>query len=419
MKQPFPETRKNDSAIKLEEFAEALGIKNKYDNYPPYLSILSYDVKGEISNYHDQELKRPDNKVSAPPARLKKYLEIHANEIDAICDYFTNHEAPEWGTASIKDHSIDVIFNMVDLHRVMIAFALDKLNAGKHQDALRIMDTEWKINQSLENAHNLMTTRLSGSHLKDFAVMLRKINNVPPYWHNRLKDDKHPEAMLFQLEKEILIFNDFELMVKDKLKSEAFLRSERNHPDKRYEDVQPDRAEELRWKYIIGPLIKPYYRICVAEYSKRASEFIGQVHKKNDICTSDQYSFIRRETPYSSWNEVQIPHAYWNEIDPIFHFFPYQHYLFPLEVVWLNIELTDKVLKIKEAKAVSPDGKWPTSIPGIESSICQGARWNYRVTPDGKMCISINKPPASYSKEYLNPSWLLPLTYCQKIGVNH
>lgn len=417
MKQPLPEKKRNNSAIKLQEFIKELGINRVYEDHT-HIDTSFEDMKKEMSDYLDQELKKPNNFVSAPPAKLKIFLDTHADTIDAFCDYFANHEAPELGTTKINDLGDYYLLETQDLHRMMIAYALVKLNAGQHQDATKVVDTAWKINQALENVHDrLLVLLFSEGRLKTIAVMLRKIDNVPAYWHNRLKDDEHQESVLFQLEKEILRFNDFELIVKDKLKDEAF--SEKYHYNISYEEVKPDRADELRWKYIIGPLIEPYYRICVADYSKRASEFIGQVHKKNDICTSDQYSFICQETHNGSWNKLEIPHASWNEIYDFFRFFAYNDCLIRLEVLWLNLELADKVLQIKEAKKASSDGKWPASIPGIESSTCQGVHWNYRITPDGTMCISISKPPASYEKEYLHPALLLPLTYCQKTGVNY
>ena len=120
--------------------------------------------------------------------------------------------------------------------------------------------------------------------------------------------------------------------------------------------------------------------------------------------------------PYEFRTPSKILYSYWNKL---FYFFdslsePLQSEpLARLSQLLVRNELTQKILLIKELKASSPDGKWPETIPGIESSVCSESYWIYRIKPDGTMCISMSLAPLSCEMTY-RPAWCLPLQYCQQ-----
>jgi hypothetical protein len=76
----------------------------------------------------------------------------------------------------------------------------------------------------------------------------------------------------------------------------------------------------------------------------------------------------------------------------------------------LELELTQKILQVKALAA--KEGKWLPSVPDTESSICPGAKWLYRVAPDGTMSISFSEQP-EWLEERLERGGL-PFTYSDK-----
>ena len=78
----------------------------------------------------------------------------------------------------------------------------------------------------------------------------------------------------------------------------------------------------------------------------------------------------------------------------------------------LDLELTQKILQVKALAAKT--GKWPASVPEMKSSICLGAKWLYRVAPDGTMSLSFSEKPKWLDERLKSNSRWLPFTYSDK-----
>ena len=77
----------------------------------------------------------------------------------------------------------------------------------------------------------------------------------------------------------------------------------------------------------------------------------------------------------------------------------------------IDLELTQKILQVRQLQSESRLGTWPREIPGIESSICSGAQWVYQVTPEGTMSLAFSRKlewPGSAA------DFSLPLTYTEQ-----
>jgi hypothetical protein len=58
----------------------------------------------------------------------------------------------------------------------------------------------------------------------------------------------------------------------------------------------------------------------------------------------------------------------------------------------LEAEMTRNVLAARELR--NERGAWPSELPGLESSVCPGARWDYSTSPNGWMSLSIRSNPS-------------------------
>src|ERR1017187_1912241 len=59
-----------------------------------------------------------------------------------------------------------------------------------------------------------------------------------------------------------------------------------------------------------------------------------------------------------------------------------------MDLVMLQLELADRVLHARQLKAQL--GRWPATIPDIETSRIAGVHWVYRVDSDGRMSIAVS-----------------------------
>ena len=71
----------------------------------------------------------------------------------------------------------------------------------------------------------------------------------------------------------------------------------------------------------------------------------------------------------------------------------------------MEIEFTEKVLQLKKLRAAG--GRWPSHVPGIESSKAVVGRWIYSVDAEGRMSLAFSKDP-EWIYQY---GLLIPLRY--------
>ncbi|MEG4288593.1 hypothetical protein Q5692_07220 [Microcoleus sp. C2C3] len=138
------------------------------------------------------------------------------------------------------------------------------------------------------------------------------------------------------------------------------------------------------------PAIEPYVRFCAID--------TYQVYKRS-LAASRQHNFCASDS-------VTVDDlAWWNYMGGASTAFPRQTSKAAQSM--LNLELTQKILQVKALAAKA--GKWPPSVPEMKSSICRGAKWVYRVAPDGTMSISFSEKP-KWLEERLKSNIALPFT---------
>ena len=147
-----------------------------------------------------------------------------------------------------------------------------------------------------------------------------------------------------------------------------------------YADIIYDALHKFLWK-ILNPIMKPYYRLCYADYSQKTLKAI-LLFGKEDSCNFDPDEFQKK---------YQNSFAFWNRIDEIVG--PFHHWLpnslSRLNLRILNLGLTAEILKIRN----SIDAWKSISSLLLTSSTCKNVNWNYHAEKNNSWCIAFSKKP--------------------------
>lgn len=336
-----PSKSKNKSAKKIEELALKFSIYLKEENWQENSSYQQRkSVYDELNNgewdYLLAQIQKPDNIVDKPPSKLKKYFENHEKHFLALEDYVLTHEPPVWASGTyegIKDSWLDVV-EMMSLQRVLIVCTFAMISDSKYQDALKMLETAWKLNLFLKNEPDFWAWAGSDVHLGWYAGVLRKMENVPSCWRDRLNSDSYEKHVFLTIQKQLNYYYDYETVFNWNL---YFIPpSENLKKDYHY----------IEW-YTIGLLLKPYYRLCISDISRKILSDI-MLFRNHKAC-----DFI----PYYYRAPSKISYSYWNKLFYFYNRFSeplHDEPLARLNQLLIRNELTQKILLIKELKASSP-----------------------------------------------------------------
>ena len=134
-------------------------------------------------------------------------------------------------------------------------------------------------------------------------------------------------------------------------------------------EAERARAQGQFYRFLQGPLEKPYLRLCTADYARAAAIEYAKARDAGDPCAP---------MPAPSANVAQRRLARWSlvgegalSVDRLAH---------AAAVLRTEVELTRHVLRARALRAANPGHTWPEQLPGLDSAVCQGRRWAYAVS---------------------------------------
>lgn len=412
--QQFSYTEPNDSALKLQAIlAKKMGISvfgsypyqgvYKIDSYTDYhpdfkrSKLASNDdenIQEKLTQYLDAQIAKPNDEIDVPPAELQRYLASQGDGLAAIKDHLLNNEVPQWEEIDFLagDYSVahPSYLSLANIQKIMALDILEKTRLGKNQEALEMLEVSWKINKSLDNYPTLFGQLVALIMGKYQAGVIRKLDYIPPEWQQRLLDHDYRQSILKSIEGEYIMAFKF----LNKMDTGG------------WEDWYDEDEKLIHLLLRLKPLSRPYLRFSAINSYYVAKEGLVYFPTQN-VCLSTK-------TP-------NINGAWWNlALGRVIEIPSFLNQEFKAEKYMLELEFTQKILQVKEIAA--KQGKWPDSVPNLESSFCPGYRWVYQVSEDGTMSISLNKKPEWVGEMSISlnekPEWAkdrtLPLTYSDK-----
>ncbi|MEG4243031.1 hypothetical protein QUA51_10020 [Microcoleus sp. Pol10_D6] len=399
--QRFPKTETNDVALKL---APSLLAK-----VGPYATWESFSQ--ELNQYLDAEIAKPNDTINPPPEKLQRYLASKQTALAKLRQQvLINNEVPHWKTDISWILEGDLTAPLpsylwqANFQKVLALDILEKYRKGQTEAAAEMLEVSWKINQPLTE-NPLLLPQLVALIVAKYPVgVMRKADRLPAQWQQRLLEHDYRESILTSLQGEYLskfkFSQDFAWKYSWSSILEASGASSGILPLFQTEPNYPPTLEDkiLDWtlSHVLvwfKPVIKPYVRFCA----------IDTYHAyKRSLAASRQHNFCASDSATAK------DFAWWNYIGRTSTNFPSQTSKAAKSM--LDLELTQKILQVKALAAKT--GKWPASVPDMKSSICPGAKWLYRVAPDGSMSISFSEKP-KWLEERLKYKGL-PFTYSDK-----
>lgn len=424
--QRFPKTEPNDAALKLASLPKGRVGGGSIFFYPVNRYMESvvdfrssedaskglYEILQELNQYLDAEIAKPNDTVNPPSEKLQRYLASRQTALAELRQQVLNNEVPHWGTdiSWILEGDITMVLPsylwQANFQKVLALDILEKYRKGQTETAAEMLEVSWKINQSLTESPFLIPQLVGLIVTKYQAGVMRKVDRLPAQWQQRLLERDYRESMLTSLQGEYLFqFKLWQHFVW-KYPWSSTLEASRASGQGILElfQVKTNDPPTLEEKILEGalshlmvwfkPAIEPYGRFCAID--------TYQVYKRS-LAASRQHNFCTSDS-------VKVDHfAWWHYPGEASTDFPHQ--TIKAAQSMLNLELTQKILQVKALAAKA--GKWPPSVPEMKSSICPGAKWLYRVAPDGTMSISFSEKP-KWLEERLKSSTGLPFTYSDK-----
>ncbi|NEO32559.1 MAG: hypothetical protein F6K36_19430 [Symploca sp. SIO3C6] len=387
--QQFPETGYNNSALKLQALTAKSGMDlsitpdeftvDAYISSHPDFNVSITEIQAvqkilkQLEEYLEAQIAISNDQVDPPPEELQRYLASKADTLEAIRNHVLNNEVPQFPVNIAPflewddQYNFSVSLGLVHLQRLLLLDILEKNRRGQTQAASEMLELSWKLNKSLHNQPRFIAHIVTLIVLKKQIDVIRKLDSLPPKWQQRLLEHNYGQSLLTTLELELI----FQLRFTQNLDSYSFRQLKED-----WLYVEADSEKMLLWWLIfLGPIAKPYYRLAAVDTFQVAKQALAKKQTPN-ICSSD-------------WAVIDDTLSWWNILD--FDQLDVINNSLKGDYAMLELELTQKILQIKELAA--KEGKWPQSVPNLESSICPGEKWIYQVSSDNTMSISFSDQP--------------------------
>ncbi len=377
----YPKTEDSASAVKLKELASQLGIKLIVSAKEKYKINVSEadekafkEIQADLNNYITAQVERPTDEVDIPPEKLRRYLKSKEATLAAIRTHVLKSEVPRWATDLSRIETGDTQYPLpsylsaVNLQKLLALDILEKNRLGQTKPMLESLEVSWKLNQSLRNSPTVIGQLVSVITARIHAGVMRKLNGLPPEWQQRLLEHDYLKSILPSLEGEAFFI---------------YTASKRT----------PLSELGLGENIFLEPAVRPYLRLAMADFTKVERGIYAQLPREN-VCSFDIDSTSKKLAWWNQYGKSASPSlaSMWRKPGRLM----------------LELSMTQKILQAKELAA--KQGKWLQSLPGLESSVCPGYKWIYKVSPDGTMSISLSEIP-----EWLKKATGVPLTYTAKL----
>ena len=354
----YPPQTATAAAVELVALAAKLGVDARPDT--PALEApdsetvaASENARSAAAEYVNHELANPIDVVGAPPKIVERFMDENQATLAALVGVASGRREVVWDLdVSHKVASIPSWAGLLSLQKLVACHALIDLRRSDWDAALEAIAGIWRIAQSLAVRPELLSQHMARQQARLAVGLLRKVRSPAYGWEARLR-----EGQFFQ----------------------SFLVAFQNDPwPSAYDPALAERAETL------------------ARIYRRFAD--GLIERSGCGWTRDDLKI--------SW-EVAVS----GEPDP-----EELNINFPSEAVpdWLlgsyrlllDSEFTALILEARAERAASRENLWPTKLLNLESAVCPGSFYAYRVSGEGMTLAYEGAAPSGGDRVLV-----LPLTF--------
>ena len=264
------------------------------------------------------------------------FYESRADRLDAIRARLLSSEEIAWevDVARGPEAPSPNVVGHVHLQRVLIVRALLAARAGEVEDALSWMEASWRLNATLTSRPEMMAHMIAASVARLQAGALRKIDSPAMEWADRLRSPEPLAAFIASIHNETW-----------------FLSNSGDPPEGEYRP---------------GAVVHGFLAAL----------------KTDDLCAWNAEGLVRLAAQAaegeSQTNRILAQISLPDVLDRLGRW-PRSR---------LEAELTALVLDARAERAGSRRNAWPDRLFNLESGVCPGQRWSYRVNRDNTATIA-------------------------------
>ncbi len=394
--------KSNASAIELESLLARLGLgTNSLSEVSPKVEAVKQGNSSEwqmitenIKDYISTQEQKADDDIDPIPDRLKNYLAQHDNQVKLIVNHLNSSELPVWGITylskdKLPDFSIALpsFLDLANFQRLLILSAINQSQVGQYESAMNTLSASLKFATALAQRPELISQLVAVISINTHSKNIIKLDHLNSAWADSIRIPNFQSSMAMSLKPEAFsLVGTFSEDTISSLASSIFT-----------EDADSFTAP---FETLQSLFQKPFFRLASINYFREMVQFIEKIESipPQEFCTLDNDNFNALRINSIPWNPLIQSHQ------------PYFNQFLKSNKALLRWELAKKIIQIKE-KTLQV-GNLPNYIPGIEiSQACPDLLWDYRVTYDGEMSISLSQIP-----EWLEISENeLPLSYSLRI----
>lgn len=335
----YPPTEVNSVALEIEDLAAKLGLDLAppvADRHHPAPDALARATASGAGVYLSRQIELATDAIEAPPEELREFLLSNAVTLQRTVGLLAGGEVPRWALDVRKGAGAPApnLMGHVRLQRLLVAQALVDLEAGQFEDASRVLEASWTLNQTLIGRPELISNMVAISVGRLQAGALRKGAFALTPWVERLRFDGLGESVIASLRDDpiLVLVGDTRGMSRSR-EMAAYLSGTNRLADALGNQDPCGFSAELS-----RDVWKPY--------------FVGG--------------------PERVLAEIALP----NQLNSLFRLFR----------LYLEAELSARLLEVRALRLA--DGSWPARLPDPESRICRGSRWSISPERDGSITLS-------------------------------
>ncbi len=393
----YPKTATNPAGLELERLAAEVGIAiSGRESSGLRGPAFHARVKDAIGAYVTRATSRSEGRPDAPPLEVRAWLAMCDPGLRAVAKHLRESEPIVWESDPLAWQSAPR-FGLIDLHAALIAAALAEL----HQDPAgseSLVESAWRVTASLRDQPNTAARLNALAQDRRTLGALRASRTASSEWPARLRDLGAPDSVLGAQSVVALSFledargprttvrgafletNEPLAMLGEKgpgRLGSLFLAASggavRSNSLMEAVDAERARAREASYRWLQGPIEKPYLRLCAADYATALAAECARTLANADRCAAVPETGPRGQTlRLAPWNIVGDGAI---SLDRLAR---------RSAVLGVEAELTALVL---EARAGAEGGSPP------ESRVCAGRRWVVERRPAGDTAIHLDNNP--------------------------
>lgn len=352
----YPKTQSNAIALKLNQTLSALDLDPvvRYDDKYKYTEfVLALDS----DPYFGKWLNHSSGSLPPVPKSIQTYLDTHQSELKTAQTLLITSELPSWELDTEAAQNLERLYlnfsGALRLQELLLLQALASDRSGKIAQREDALVAAWKLQEAI--AGHALGRGLSFSMVKLQLGLMRHMDGLSPQWQTRMTTVASPTQLLESVQLHNWLVYEGIAKVKD----------------------LPKVMKTIERQFLQDFRIMPpsFFRVQNATTTQHLDDASKKLSTQN-VCAKNPTDF-ETETPW------------WNSLAQIR--FPVVNTSWALSgAPSLMAEFTQKILQVKAIAA--QQGKWPTTLPNLNSKVCDGARWKYAVATDGTMSLTLENP---------------------------